>query len=151
MRTNLAVIAVACLVSLVSVRIILRHSHPPVRATQSADRLVGSGLAAVVVRVSPEKNPDREAYFGETHVHTSWSFDAYIFGNHLTGPAEAYEYATGQSIKHPNGYEIKITTPLDWMGVTDHSEYVGTIRLANKPGSAINKLPIREADSPQPG
>jgi hypothetical protein len=101
-------------------------------------------VAPAVARVFPEKNPDREAYFGETHVHTSWSFDAYIFGNHLTGPAEAYEYATGQSIKHPNGYEIKITTPLDWMGVTDHSEYVGTIRLANKPGSAINKLPIAQ-------
>jgi hypothetical protein len=35
----------------------------------------------------PERNPDRKAYFGETHVHTSWSFDAFIFGNHVTGPA----------------------------------------------------------------
>jgi hypothetical protein len=34
--------------------------------------------------------PDRNAYFGETHVHTSWSFDAYIFGGHLTGPADAH-------------------------------------------------------------
>ncbi|MCX5888381.1 MAG: DUF3604 domain-containing protein, partial [Deltaproteobacteria bacterium] len=39
-----------------------------------------------------EKNPLREVYFGETHVHTSWSFDAYIFGNTITGPAEAYKY-----------------------------------------------------------
>jgi hypothetical protein len=38
-----------------------------------------------------EKNPLREAYFGETHVHTSWSFDAYIFGNDITGPADAYK------------------------------------------------------------
>ena len=109
---------------------------------QSADRLAWSVVAPAVARVFPEKNPDREAYSGETHVHTSWSFDAYIFGNHIAGPAEAYEYATGQSIKHPYGYEIKITTPLDWMGVTDHWEYVGTIRLANEPGSAINRLPI---------
>ena len=92
----------------------------------------------------PERNPDREAYYGETHVHTSWSFDAYIFGNHLTGPAEAYGYATGQPIKHPLGYEIKIGTPLDWMGVTDHSEYVGTVRLANEPGSFLSKLPIAQ-------
>ena len=89
-----------------------------------------------------DPNPLREAYFGETHVHTSWSFDAYIFGNHITGPAEAYKYAKGETIKHPMGYDIKITTPLDWMGVTDHSEYVGTVRLANEPGSAISKLPI---------
>ena len=89
-------------------------------------------------------NPERNAYFGETHLHTSWSFDAYIFGNHLTGPAEAYQYAKGQTIKHPLGYDIKIDTPLDWMGVTDHSEYVGTVRLANEPGSFLSKLPIAE-------
>ncbi|MGO7565360.1 DUF3604 domain-containing protein, partial [Rhizobium johnstonii] len=35
-------------------------------------------------------------------------------------------------------------TPLDWMGVTDHSEYVGTVALANTPGSAISKLPIAQ-------
>ena len=42
------------------------------------------------------------------------------------------------------GYDIKIDTPLDWMGVTDHSEYVGTVALANTPGSAISKLPIAQ-------
>ena len=89
-----------------------------------------------------ESHPEREAYFGETHVHTSWSFDAYIFGNHITGPAEAYKYAKGETIKHPLGYDIKIEKPLDWMGVTDHSEYAGTVRLANDPSSPISKLPI---------
>ena len=87
---------------------------------------------------------EREAYFGETHVHTGWSFDAYIFGNTKTSPADAYKYAKGQTIKHPLGYDIKIDTPLDWMGVTDHSEYVGTVALANTPGSDIAKLPIAQ-------
>ena len=45
---------------------------------------------------------------------------------------------------HPMGYPIKIKQPLDWMGVTDHSEYVGTVKLANTPGSAISKLPIAQ-------
>lgn len=89
-------------------------------------------------------NPERSAYFGETHVHTSWSFDAYIFGNHITGPADAYKYAKGEPIKHPLGYDVKITTPLDWMGVTDHSEYAGVVRLSNDPSSPISKLPIAE-------
>jgi hypothetical protein len=104
-----------------------------------------AAVALMSLSVSPalaEGGPKREAFYGETHVHTSWSFDAYIFGNHVTGPADAYKYAKGEPIKHPMGYDIKITTPLDWMGVTDHSEYVGTIRLANEPGSAISKLPI---------
>ena len=77
-------------------------------------------------------NPERDVFFGETHVHPSCSFDAYTFGNHLTGPEDAYKYALGQPIKHPAGYEVKITKPLDFMGVTDHAEYVGTLPLANE-------------------
>jgi hypothetical protein len=89
----------------------------------------------------PKPNPDRNAYFGEEHIHTSWSVDAWIFGNRITGPDDALKYAQGQTIKHPLGYDIKIDTPMDFMGVTDHSEYVGVTREANTPGSAISKLP----------
>jgi hypothetical protein len=92
----------------------------------------------------PERNPERNAYFGQTHLHTSWSPDAYIFGNTVTGPAEAYQYATGKPIKHPAGYEVQIRTPLDFQGVTDHAEYVGVMRLANDPNSSISKLPIAQ-------
>ena len=91
-----------------------------------------------------DEHPLKEAYFGETHVHTSWSFDAYIFGNHVTSPADAYKYAKGQPIQHPLGFDIKIETPLDWMGVTDHSEYVGVVQLANDPNSALSKTPLGE-------
>ena len=49
--------------------------------------------------------------------------------------------AQGQTIKHPLGYDIKIDTPMDFMGVTDHSEYVGVTKQANTPGSAVSKLP----------
>lgn len=85
---------------------------------------------------------DRNAYFGQTHQHTSWSLDAYILGNTVTGPAEAYEYSMGKPIKHPAGYEVRIKTPLDFQGVTDHSEYVGVIGMANDPNSPISKLPV---------
>ena len=87
---------------------------------------------------------DRNAYFGQTHQHTSWSLDAYLMGNTVTGPAEAYQYSMGETIKHPAGYNVKIKTPLDFQGVTDHSEYVGMLRLANDPSSPISKLPIAE-------
>ena len=97
------------------------------------------GQAPAEVRV--EHNPDRNAYFGEEHIHTSWSVDAWIMGNRLTGPDDALKYAQGQTIKHPLGYDIKIDTPMDFMGVTDHSEYVGVTKEANTPGSAISKLP----------
>jgi DNA primase len=83
------------------------------------------------------RNPDRDAYFGETHVHTSWSLDAWLGGNR-TDPGDAYKYFKGEPIKHPLGYDVKIDTPLDWAGVTDHSEYVGVIswRTIRAPRSA---------------
>lgn len=99
----------------------------------------GYGIAMAPV-VAQTRNPDREAYFGETHVHTSWSLDAWLGGNR-TDPGDAYKYFKGEAIKHPAGYDVKIDTPLDWAGVTDHSEYVGVIRLANDPTSPISKVP----------
>jgi Protein of unknown function (DUF3604) len=100
-----------------------------------------AALSASSSSVAQEPNPDRNAYFGEQHIHTSWSVDAWLFGNHLTGPDEALKYAQGATVKHPLGYDIKIEQPLDWMGVTDHSEYVGITKQANTPGSVVSKMP----------
>src|SRR5215510_3016771 len=88
-----------------------------------------------------QPNPERNAYFGETHVHTSWSLDAFSIGNTITTPADSYKYFKGEPIKHPLGYEIKIDTPLDFAGVTDHSEYAGVVQLANDPKSPVGKIP----------
>jgi Protein of unknown function (DUF3604) len=119
------------------------QGQPLVRTQRTATRWLASSAAALVLGVAGSAQAqERQAFFGETHVHTSWSFDAYIFGNHLTGPADAYRYAKGETIQHPLGYDVKITTPLDWMGVTDHSEYAGVVRLSNDPSSPISKLPV---------
>ena len=83
---------------------------------------------------APAPNPERDAYFGETHVHTSWSLDAFAIGNVLTTPGDAYKYFKGEPIKHPLGYDVKIDTPLDWAGVTDHSEYAGVVQLGERAG-----------------
>lgn len=111
-------------------------------ATTGAHDTSGRPADAAASDPAPQPNPLRNAYFGETHVHTGWSFDAFIFGNTKTGPADAYKYAKGETIKHPAGYDIKITTPLDWMGVTDHAEYVGVVQMANDPTSALSKTPL---------
>ena len=96
-----------------------------------------------------EKNPERHAYFGETHVHTSWSLDAFAIGNVLTDPGDAYKYFKGEPIKHPLGYDVKIDTPLDWAGVTDHSEYAGVVNLANEPGSRGQQAARGAASDPE--
>jgi len=100
-----------------------------------------SALVVCASASAETPNPERNAYFGETHLHTSWSPDAWLFGNKVTGPADAYKYAKGETIKHPLGFDIKIVTPLDFMGVTDHSEYIGITKSANTPGSPVSKLP----------
>lgn len=100
---------------------------------------------AVSTLAVADGNPDREVYFGQTHSHTSWSIDAYLIGNHLVGPEEAYKYALGMPVTHPMGFEVKLKgRPLDFHGVTDHSEYVGVIALANDPKSDFSKLPIAQ-------
>jgi hypothetical protein len=107
-----------------------------------AATVLGAGLVCLIVSpVFAQGNPERNAYFGETHVHTSWSLDAWMMGNRITDPGDAYKYFKGETIKHPLGYDIKIDTPLDFAGVTDHSEYVGVMKLANEPGSPISKNP----------
>src|SRR5262245_48620188 len=98
-------------------------------------------LVAGINGLEQQPNPERNAYFGETHVHTSWSLDAFAIGNIHTTPGDAYKYFKGEPIKHPLGCSVKIDTPLDWAGVTDHSEYAGVVNLANEPGSAVSKLP----------
>ena len=62
----------------------------------------------------------------------------------MTDPGDAYRYFKGEPIKHPLGYDIRIDTPLDFAGVTDHSEYVGVVKLANDPSSTLSKLPAAE-------
>ena len=64
--------------------------------------LLGAGLWCWSLQAPAQQNPLRDVFFGETHLHTSWSFDAYVFGNTLAGPEEAYQYALGKPIRHPS-------------------------------------------------
>jgi|SRR6516162_4492026 hypothetical protein len=94
------------------------------RATPQLAISAALALAALPA-FAQEKNPDRNAYFGETQIHTSWSVDAWIFGNRITGPNEALKYAQGETIKHPLGYDIKIDTPwTSWASLTTRSTSV---------------------------
>jgi len=71
----------------------------------------------------PATNPLRDAYYGETHMHTSFSLDAYIGGARLDHDG-AYRYAKGETVT-VNGEEKTRRRPLDFVSVTDHAEYIG--------------------------
>src|SRR3982750_3333340 len=105
--------------------------------------LLASTVAAVLFAAgaSAQTNPDRSAYFGDLHVHTKLSFDAYIFNVRAT-PDDAYRYAKGESIHHAAGYDVRLTdAPLDFLAVTDHSEYLGIIPAMNDPKHPLSKIP----------
>ena len=79
-------------------------------------------------------------YFGDTHLHTSWSADIGMAGATL-GPEEAYRVSRGETVTSYSGWKVKLIRPLDFLVVADHSENLGVadfirrsdeICLANK-------------------
>lgn len=79
------------------------------------------------------ENPLKEAYFGEQHLHTAASMDAFIAGTRLT-PDDAYRFAQGAEVM-VNGKPHKINRPLDWAAVTDHGEFLGEAYTLMNPGT----------------
>ena len=87
-------------------------------------------------------NPLNEAYFGNFHVHTSYSFDGYTNGS-VSNPDDAYRWAKGEVIPGGgDGSELKILRPLDWYMVSDHAEYLGVFPKMADPDSPLSKLDI---------
>ena len=84
-------------------------------------------------------NNNRDAFFGDLHVHTRYSFDAYIFGT-TASPDDAYRYAKGGAIKHPLGFDMQLDDPLDFYAVTDHAAWLGMIRAYADPDSKPGQL-----------
>lgn len=66
----------------------------------------------------------KNVYWGDTHLHTSNSFDA-GFVNFRVGPEEAFRFASGEQVQASNGMQVKLVRPLDFLVVTDHAEYLG--------------------------
>ncbi len=91
--------------------------------------------------IRPAPNPNKNAYFGDLHVHTANSFDAYTFGT-ISTPEDAYRYAQGEAIAHPSGYQIQLSRPLDFYAVTDHAIFLGLLKEAADTNSAFSKYEI---------
>lgn len=92
---------------------------------------------------------NKEAFFGETHVHTSASMDAFIGGNRMT-PEDSYRFARGEEMM-VNGSPHKLKRPLDFAAISDHAEYLGETYTLMNPGTPGYNDPVatqmREADN----
>jgi hypothetical protein len=95
----------------------------------------GTDQAAVITDIV-ERNPMKNAYFGETHVHTAYSLDAYIGGARLR-PEDAYRFAMGEEVIS-HDIKMRINSPLDFCAVTDHAEYLGEMYSMMTPGAPGN-------------
>ena len=91
----------------------------------------------------PPPNPERNAYFGDLHVHTKYSYDAFVYGT-TAGPDDAYRYARGEALTHPAGFEMKLRQPLDFYGVSDHATFLGNFPAMADPNSEISKHPVAQ-------
>jgi hypothetical protein len=71
-----------------------------------------------------ERSFPSRVYWGETHLHTGLSLDAGLFGN-TTGHDTAYRLARGEEVVSAGGQPVKLSRPLDWLVITDHSDMMG--------------------------
>jgi hypothetical protein len=104
---------------------------PPALAAEQTD--VGTADKATLEKVHPAKplyspyagrNFPTRPLFGDTHLHTSFSMDAGAFGCRL-GPRDAYRFARGEEITASSGQPAKLSRPLDFLVVADHSDGFG--------------------------
>jgi hypothetical protein len=89
--------------------------------TATAKAFPGRGFSPYAGRNYPTR-----VLWGDQHVHTGWSVDAGAFGATL-GPEEALRFARGEEIMSSMGLPTRLSRPLDWVAVTDHSDAAGVI------------------------
>ena len=97
-------------------------------------RLISITVALMIVacKKPPPTSPasiiaePTRVYWGDTHLHTSYSADAYLMKNRSAGPDTAYRWAKGLPVAHPSTQSrVQIHTPLDFLVVADHAEMLG--------------------------
>jgi len=103
----------------------LAHRLP----TLSAFLLLSSTAVADAEGTASQEAITRKLLWGDTHLHTANSFDAFLNANMTVKPDAAYRYAKGEPVVHAyNRTRVQIQTPLDFLVVSDHAEFFGGIR-----------------------
>ena len=120
----------------------------------------GAPDSAALRKVAPKRpyspyagrNFPTRPFFGDTHLHTSFSMDAGAFGARV-GPREAYRLARGEEITASSGQPVKLSRPLDFLVVADHSDNMGFFPdlLAGKPELLANPTGRKWYDMIQSG
>ena len=86
----------------------------------------------------------RNVYFGDVHIHTRYSFDAYLLGTEVT-PDQSYRFAKGEAIESSFGNEMKLREPLDFFAVSDHGFFLGVVSQWADSSTRVGQVPGAEA------
>ena len=98
------------------------RSRRPCSAPGRAHWPVALTVLAVLASAWPATGQERHLYWGDTHIHTSYSMDANMYGNSTGDPDMAYRFARGLPVVHPAlGHRTRLDRPLDFLAVSDHS------------------------------
>ncbi len=175
MRSSTTAVILACLLTLLSAcagdddRAPVTPAASPTASGPEATPSPASGTPAPTARPpAPWQRTEtrepcasfallRQPFFGDLHVHTAVSADAYLYGTRVQ-PADAYAFARGESIPLADDDEAQTRTarierPLDFTAVTDHAEFFGEVKLCSTAGSAIYDQELcqllRQAEAPE--
>ncbi len=83
--------------------------------------------AAMAPSPGDAQSREKRVFWGDLHVHSRFSFDAYSFGNTNLSPDDAYRFARGEAIEGHTGEVAQLQRPLDFLMVSDHAEYLGIL------------------------
>jgi hypothetical protein len=90
----------------------------------AADNAVKNADEQLPIYSSPVREGNTNLYWGDTHLHTRDSADAYTMLTHLSRE-DAFRFARGEKVKADNGMPVRLRRPLDFLAITDHAEYLG--------------------------
>ena len=98
-------------------------------------------LAGEAYSPHAEHSHPTNVYWGDTHVHTALSGDAFVLGTRLM-PDDAYRFAKGEAVRGTGGKELRLRRPLDFLMVSDHAENLGVLPLL---AAADRSVPATDA------
>ncbi len=124
-------IVATLIISVLSMSSVANAKDTPTKLTEA--RVERTGYSPYTKDFYPDN-----VFFGDTHLHTSYSTDAGFFGNRI-GPNEAYRYAKGEVITSSTGIKTNILRPLDFLVVADHAENLGLAPLIHEDSPMVTE------------
>ncbi len=104
------------------------RAHPSIRTGRAAFAAFAATVVAATILTPVTTHAETQLFWGDTHLHTKYSADAFLNGNLDAGPDEAYRFAKGEPVIHPlHRARVQLERPLDFLVVSDHAIGLGAM------------------------